>query len=179
MVIDRMTMQIPLQTKKINTKQGIYYRLKTVKGEGYWRYDNNGCCGSVNTRLELWQCPRTQLFFVAFVAINYYNKSNWNTRIIVLPKMCYRGKKKRKKMPHRSRFTPPLGVFFVVQRRIQNFHLDGAQKITCTHPLYERESGSPFRQGSRARLRVLEPVGVFQLSRANYLSLICKHSDKI
>ena len=48
------------------------------------------------------------------------------------------------------------------QWRIQDFHLGGAQKITCANAIYyEREIRSPFRQGSRARLRALEALGVF------------------
>ena len=40
----------------------------------------------------------------------------------------------------------------------------GAQKITCANAHYEREIRSPFRQGSRARLRALEALGFFMLS---------------
>ena len=43
----------------------------------------------------------------------------------------------------------------------------GAQKIMCPHSHYERETRSPYRQGSRARLRALEALWVFfMLSRA-------------
>ena len=47
------------------------------------------------------------------------------------------------------------------QGRIQDFHLRGAQKITCANAHYDREIRSPFRQGSRACLRALEALGVF------------------
>ena len=50
---------------------------------------------------------------------------------------------------------------FVHQGRIQDFHLGGAQKIICANAHYEREIRNPFRQGSRARLRALEALGVF------------------
>ena len=42
----------------------------------------------------------------------------------------------------------------------------GAQKIMCPHAHYEREIRSPFRQGSRARLRALEALGFLMLSSA-------------
>ena len=47
------------------------------------------------------------------------------------------------------------------QGRIQDFHLGGGErkKVLCQHAHYER--GTHFRQGSRARLRALEALGVF------------------
>ena len=44
-----------------------------------------------------------------------------------------------------------------IQGRIQDFHLGGEG----ANAHYEREIRSPFRQGSRARLRALEALGVF------------------
>ena len=52
-------------------------------------------------------------------------------------------------------------VCVCVQGRIQDFHLGGAQKIICANAYYERKLRSPFRQGSRARLRALEALGFF------------------
>ena len=52
----------------------------------------------------------------------------------------------------------------------------GGQKIICANAHYEREIRSPFRQGSRARLKGLEALGVLMLSSAIW-ALCFKHSD--
>ena len=52
----------------------------------------------------------------------------------------------------------------------------GVQKIMCANAHYEHKTRSPFRQGSRACLRALEILGVFDALLCN-LSLIFKHSD--
>ena len=46
----------------------------------------------------------------------------------------------------------------------------------CMHAHPKREARSPLRPGSRAHLRALEALGVFD-ALSCYLSLIFKHSD--
>ena len=53
----------------------------------------------------------------------------------------------------------------------------GGQKIMWVHAHHVGEAGSPFRPGSRARLRALpEALGAFDALLC-YLSLIFKHYD--
>ena len=63
------------------------------------------------------------------------------------------------------------------QGRIQDFHLGGRKRLiyvpACTLRAWNR---THFRQGSRARLRALEALGLFNVLSCN-LSLIFKHSD--
>ena len=56
---------------------------------------------------------------------------------------------------------------FLLQGRIQDFHLRGAQKIMCADTHHKHEARSPLRSGSRTRLRALEALGgILMLSRA-------------
>ena len=53
----------------------------------------------------------------------------------------------------------------------------GAKAYKCAlHAHHEREARSPLRPGSRARLKALEALGVFDALLC-YLILIFKHSD--
>ena len=49
--------------------------------------------------------------------------------------------------------------FQQIQGQIQDFHLEGVQKIMCEHPHHKCKAQSPIRPGSRAQLRALEALG--------------------
>ena len=55
--------------------------------------------------------------------------------------------------------------------RIQDFHLEGVQKVMCAQAHHEHEARYPLRPGSRARSRTPEALGVFD-ALSCYLSLI-------
>ena len=53
--------------------------------------------------------------------------------------------------------------------------------MTCANAHYERETRIPFPQGSRSRLRALEALGIFMLSRAIcalFLSILIQNGIK-
>ena len=70
-------------------------------------------------------------------------------------------------LPRRILMIPafnPQNNYYTISGTDPEFSLGGgggAQKIICANAHYEREIRSPFRQGSRARLRALEALGVF------------------
>ena len=74
----------------------------------------------------------------------------------------------------------------IMQERIQDFYFyiyiyifffwGGAQKIMWQHANHKLKAQSPLRPGSRAHLRALEALWVFNALLC-YPSLIFKHSD--
>ena len=60
-------------------------------------------------------------------------------------------------MNHDLHFDPITPASIPNQGRIQDFQIEGAQKIMCRQRT--SQARSPLRPGSRARLRALEALG--------------------